>query len=125
MLNTVGRADVMREAPEPMCNKIGLACVFGSLAAGNATAESDVDLHGYRAGLREIAPLLSAAADTLDREIIPVEVSENARPLAARFWGGEGLISIPGETGGCQLPSIAVRDSERQHNLRSECACRV
>ncbi len=76
VLKTVGLADVLREALEPVREKIEVAFVFGSLAAGNATAGSDVDLMVIgRVGLREIAPLLSAAADTLGREVNPVTAS--------------------------------------------------
>jgi len=76
VLKTVGLVDVLRAALEPVRDKIEVAFVFGSLAAGHATAESDVDVMVVgRAGLREVAPLLSAAVGTLGREVNPVTIS--------------------------------------------------
>jgi len=76
VLKTVGLADVLREALGPVQGKVEIAFVFGSLASGDATAESDVDLIVIgRAGLREVAPLLSAAGSTLGREVNPVTLS--------------------------------------------------
>jgi predicted nucleotidyltransferase len=40
----VGLVDVLREHLRPMQGRINLAFVFGSLAAGTGTAQSDVDL---------------------------------------------------------------------------------
>ena len=44
VLKTVGLADVLREALTPLRDGIRLAVVYGSHAAGTATAASDVDL---------------------------------------------------------------------------------
>ncbi|MGD9496869.1 MAG: nucleotidyltransferase domain-containing protein [Armatimonadota bacterium] len=44
VLKTVGLADVLRAALEPVRECIEVAFVFGSVAAGEAGAESDVDL---------------------------------------------------------------------------------
>jgi predicted nucleotidyltransferase len=43
-LKTVGLADVLRAALHPLRSRIRLALVYGSQAAGTATAASDVDL---------------------------------------------------------------------------------
>lgn len=76
VLKTVGLADVLRAALEPVRERIEVAFVFGSLAAGDAGAESDVDLMVIgRAGLRQIAPLLAEASGTLGREVNPVTLS--------------------------------------------------
>lgn len=73
---TVGLADVLKAALEPLRDRIRAAFVFGSLAAGNATEESDVDLMVVgQVGLRDVAPVLSATAGTLGREVNPVTVS--------------------------------------------------
>jgi predicted nucleotidyltransferase len=44
VLKTAGLADVLRAALRPFRERITLACVYGSQAAGTATAASDVDL---------------------------------------------------------------------------------
>jgi predicted nucleotidyltransferase len=44
VLKTFGLADVMREAISPLATRIRLAFIFGSVAKGNDTAASDVDL---------------------------------------------------------------------------------
>ena len=44
VLKTVGLADVLRNALTPLHDDISLAMVYGSQAAGTATAASDVDL---------------------------------------------------------------------------------
>lgn len=76
VLKTVGLVDVLRKALEPLSDRIDAAFVFGSLAAGNAGAESDVDLMIIgRAGLREVAPPLLAASGDLGREVKPVTLS--------------------------------------------------
>jgi predicted nucleotidyltransferase len=53
-------------------DQIGLAFVFGSIARGDAHAESDVDLMVIGVvGLRRLTQLLSGIADRLGREINP------------------------------------------------------
>lgn len=55
---------------------IRVAFVFGSLAAGSGKASSDVDLMVIGTiGLREIAPRLRPAMDSMGREINPVVMS--------------------------------------------------
>jgi predicted nucleotidyltransferase len=52
---------------------IDLALIFGSIAAGSATARSDVDLLVIgNTGLRKLTPALRGVADSLGREINPV-----------------------------------------------------
>ena len=76
VLKTVGLADVLRSALEPLREKISIAFVFGSLAAGGSSSESDVDLMIIgSAGLRELAPVLSTVSDRLGREVNPVTLS--------------------------------------------------
>ena len=71
VLKTDGLADVLREALAGA--HVEWALVYGSIAAGAATAASDVDLLVVgEAGLREIAARLRSAQDTLGREIVPV-----------------------------------------------------
>lgn len=52
---------------------IDIALIFGSVAAGTATGQSDVDLLVIgNTGLRKITPALRGVAETLGREINPV-----------------------------------------------------
>ncbi len=44
IVKTAGLADVLREVLEPLSQQIFLAFVYGSMASGEATASSDVDL---------------------------------------------------------------------------------
>jgi predicted nucleotidyltransferase len=70
VLKTTGLADVLRTAlTHP---KIESAFVFGSIARGEETAESDVDLLVIGdVGLRGVTRLLSGVAEKLGREINP------------------------------------------------------
>jgi predicted nucleotidyltransferase len=65
MLKTVGLADVLREALEPLRDRIRCAFIFGSAARGDLLNDSDVDLMVIgEVSLRElVAPLRSAEAD--------------------------------------------------------------
>jgi DNA-binding transcriptional ArsR family regulator len=55
---------------------IDLALIFGSVAAGTATGQSDVDLLIIgTTGLRKITPALRGVADSLGREINPICVT--------------------------------------------------
>jgi predicted nucleotidyltransferase len=70
VLKTSGLADVLRsKLRDP---KIEWAFVFGSIARGEETAASDVDLTVVGdLGLRGVTSLLSGAADQIGREINP------------------------------------------------------
>lgn len=55
---------------------IDVALIFGSVAAGTATGQSDVDLLVIgTTGLRKITPALRGVADSLGREINPICVT--------------------------------------------------
>jgi predicted nucleotidyltransferase len=73
ILKTVGLADVLREALEPLRDRIRCAFIFGSAARGDLLNDSDVDLMVIgEVTLRElVAPLRSAEAD-LSRPVNPV-----------------------------------------------------
>lgn len=80
---TAGLVDILREALEPVRSGIKVALVYGSLARGKATANSDIDLLvvgdvsfenvvGSTAGAqgilrREINPLVMSSAEFQDR----------------------------------------------------------
>ena len=73
VLKTSGLVDVLRDALQPLRDRISLAFVFGSLAAGRATGESDVDLFVVGAvDFGEIVNALQGVNATLGREVNPV-----------------------------------------------------
>jgi predicted nucleotidyltransferase len=70
VLKTVGLYDVLAEALRD--DAVRCAFVFGSMAAGTAGAESDVDLLVVgEIGLRKLTQLLAGVGDRLGREINP------------------------------------------------------
>ena len=74
MEKTTGLADHVRAALAPLAEegKLSHAFIFGSVASGNQTANSDVDLMVIGdATLREIAPALRPVEDRIAREINP------------------------------------------------------
>ncbi|MCK4599688.1 nucleotidyltransferase domain-containing protein [Candidatus Bipolaricaulota bacterium] len=72
VLKTVGLGDVLREALSPFAERIDLAYVYGSLASGEASAESDVDVMVVgTVTLRELSASLRKAGSLLRREINP------------------------------------------------------
>lgn len=71
---TMGLAEPLREALHAAWPRIDLALVYGSVAAGTATASSDIDLLlvSDDLTLEEVYELLQPAETTLDRTISPV-----------------------------------------------------
>ena len=70
---TVGLAGVLRDALVEIADRIDLALVFGSLAAGRQQSGSDVDLFVIGdVSLLEVVTALSEAQSQLGREINPV-----------------------------------------------------
>lgn len=73
MLKTVGVADVLRSALVPAQEKIKIAFIFGSIAAGNEDRRSDIDVMVIgRVSFEEVVSLLSPAEEKLKREVNPV-----------------------------------------------------
>jgi predicted nucleotidyltransferase len=76
ILKTVGLAGVLRRALESLHDRVELAFLFGSVARGDSTNQSDVDLMVIgRVTLRQLAPGLRAAQATLGREVNPTVMS--------------------------------------------------
>ncbi len=70
---TIGLAGVLRDALGNLADRIELALVFGSLAAGRQESGSDVDLFIIGGvSLLEVVKALSEAQSRLGREINPV-----------------------------------------------------
>ncbi|MCK4304399.1 MAG: nucleotidyltransferase domain-containing protein [Candidatus Eisenbacteria sp.] len=77
LAKTSGLAWILREALEALAEKIAMAFVYGSIAAGEQVSSSDVDLFVVgKVGLAELAPLLRQAAMQLGREVNPTVYTE-------------------------------------------------
>jgi predicted nucleotidyltransferase len=74
VLKTTGLVDVLAEALADL--RVETAFVFGSIAEGEATSDSDVDILIIgRIGLMEVSRLLSGVSERLEREINPIVIS--------------------------------------------------
>lgn len=77
VLKTVGLADVLRTLLEKSAD-IAVAFVFGSVASGNESASSDIDLMVIGAlGLRPVTRLLSGVGSAIGREVNPYVIGVN------------------------------------------------
>ena len=73
VLKTVGLADVLREALEPLRDRIRCAFIFGSAARGDLMSHSDVDLLVIgEVGLWDLTPALEEVEARVSREVNPV-----------------------------------------------------
>jgi predicted nucleotidyltransferase len=78
MRKTSGLADVLRQALQPLTDKLQFAAVYGSVASGKATSASDIDvLLVGNAGYAEVVTALYPAQQELGREINPKLYSVN------------------------------------------------
>jgi predicted nucleotidyltransferase len=72
VLKTAGVADILRTALTPLAAKIQIALVYGSVARGEETAASDLDvLIIGEASFAEVVSALSPVQEALGREINP------------------------------------------------------
>jgi len=91
-LKTVGLLDVVSEALAEFDDRIEVAFVFGSMAAGSARNDSDVDLMVVGdVGLRELVPALREMQRSLHREVNPVTIT--ADEFAGRVADSEHFIT--------------------------------
>ena len=76
---TFGIADVLKQALQPVNEKLELAFVYGSVAKGTETFDSDIDLMLIGGGLNynEVIELLMPAEESLQREINPTLLTQN------------------------------------------------
>lgn len=73
---TQGVADVLRSALKPLAGSIKAAVVYGSVARGRASRESDVDLLIVgNVAFGDVVEYLARAQEILRREVNPVVVS--------------------------------------------------
>ena len=93
---TSGLADVLVQALAPGAPKLRLAFVFGSVARGQETAGSDVDVMLIGdLGFREVVELLHPSQATLGREVNPKVFS--AREFAEKSATEPFLIDVLGK----------------------------
>jgi predicted nucleotidyltransferase len=101
---TIGLADILREALQPLGNALELAFVFGSVARGEEHTDSDIDL--LVLGSVGFVAVVSALADThhqLGREVNPVVMTRaefiqkfHAEDRFVRRIDGEAKIFVVG-----------------------------
>jgi DNA-binding transcriptional ArsR family regulator len=73
VLKTAGIADILRNALQPLADRIVVAFLFGSVASGREVAESDIDLFvGGDLSLGDLVEALSPLQNQLGREVNPV-----------------------------------------------------
>jgi len=87
---TPGLVDVLAEALAPLTDHIETAFVFGSLAAGNETATSDIDLFvAGDAGFVDVVAAVAPLTERLGRPVNPVVMTAaefaTAREARERF----------------------------------------
>lgn len=92
VVKTLGVGDVLRKALVPLGGAVDLAFVYGSTAAGDDTAASDIDL--FIVGTltrRDASSALAAVAATLGRELNPVIMA--ADEFVVRRRAGEHFVT--------------------------------
>lgn len=89
---TIGVVDVLRAALLPLANDIELAFVYGSVAAGQETARSDVDVMVLgQTGFADVVQALAPTQESLRREV-NATVMQPA-DFARKCRAGEGFAS--------------------------------
>jgi len=73
VVKTVAMVDPIRQALEPLADRVALALIYGSVARGTDTAASDIDLLVVADGLtlEELYSALAPVETALDRRINP------------------------------------------------------
>ena len=104
VVKTVAVAQPIRQALEPVADRVSLALLYGSAARGSDTASSDIDLFlvSDRLTLEEVYSALSPVESQLSRSIHPTlytsaEFSDRraaGNPFLANVLGGDRLVLI-------------------------------
>lgn len=95
---TAGVVDVLREALDPLADKMELAFVYGSVAAGTERPTSDVDLMVLgKLSFRDLVLSLTQAQSVLGREVNPTVMTreEFAKMLAANDPFAQSVMKGP------------------------------
>lgn len=93
VVKTVGLADPIRQALVPLSHRIDHALIYGSVARGSDTAESDIDLLvvADELTLEELYKALATAESALDRKINPTLYT--SREFLERRSGGHPFLT--------------------------------
>jgi predicted nucleotidyltransferase len=76
VIKTVGLADVLRKAIQPLQERVDLAFIFGSVAQGKERITSDVDVMVIGdASFEDVVQALYSTREALRREVNPVVMS--------------------------------------------------
>ncbi len=107
VLKTFGLADILREALEPLATEISAAFVYGSVAKGEDTGESDIDVLvvSDRLAYADLFAALEPASQRLGRKVAPTIYSgkefqerlESENTFAVRVMAQPKLWLIGGE----------------------------
>ena len=106
VVRTTGVVDVIREALAPVAVRVRLALVYGSIARGEETSSSDIDLLVVsKASLFDVVSALADAQEVLHREVNPAvfppaEFKKKVRagdPFLMAVVSGPKLFVIGGE----------------------------
>lgn len=108
VLKTSGLADVLREALAPISDRLRAAFVYGSIAKGEDTAASDIDLMVVGTGLTyaDLFSALEEASASIGRKIAPTIYSP--KELAKRVKQDNAFV-----TRVLQQPKLWVIGDER------------
>ncbi len=108
VVKTVALAEPIRQALEPLADRIELALLYGSVAKGTDTAQSDIDILivAEEVTLEDVYSALAPVETDLDRKINPTlytsqefaarKASKNA--FLTRVISGEHLVLLDGKT---------------------------
>ncbi len=109
VIKTVGLADPIRHALEPLAEKVDLALLYGSVPKGSDTASSDIDLLvvADELALEKLYAVLAPVETLLDRKINPTlytskefKKRRNARhPFLTRVLEGKRMVLLGDEHG--------------------------
>lgn len=88
---TAGLVDVLREALEPLGDKVDVAFVYGSMASGTEKSGSDVDLMVLgKASFADLARVLAPAQATLRRDVNPTVMTRSE--FSDKLSAGDGFV---------------------------------
>ena len=106
---TVGLAGPIREALEPLADRIRFATIYGSTAKGTDRAASDIDLLIVADGvtLEDIYRVLTPVEEALGRKINPTlytlkefeDRKASGNPFLSRVLSGEHIVLMGAENG--------------------------
>ncbi len=108
VLKTIALAEPIRQALEPLADRVELALLYGSVVMGTDTAQSDIDILivAEEVTLEDVYSALAPVETDLDRKINPTlytsqefaarKASKNA--FLTRVISGEHLVLLDGKT---------------------------